>query len=108
LQRYLDTDHEADHLNIFLEFVPGGSIASLLTKFGAFGEGKDLNAAPVGALMSPALHLLHAPCSLCFQEAALSTVGGAKKSVAVFGGVDAGDPDIYTADNEWTELPARE
>jgi hypothetical protein len=29
------TDRDQEHLNIFLEFVPGGSIASLLTKFGA-------------------------------------------------------------------------
>lgn len=28
------TDRDEQHLNIFLEFVPGGSIASLLTKFG--------------------------------------------------------------------------
>ena len=28
------TDKDDEHLNIFLEFVPGGSIASLLTKFG--------------------------------------------------------------------------
>ena len=28
------TDRDDEHLNIFLEFVPGGSIASLLTKFG--------------------------------------------------------------------------
>ena len=29
------TDRDQQHLNIFLEFVPGGSIASLLAKFGA-------------------------------------------------------------------------
>ncbi len=29
------TDRDEQHLNIFLEFVPGGSIASLLAKFGA-------------------------------------------------------------------------
>ena len=28
------TDRDEQHLNIFLEFVPGGSIASLLGKFG--------------------------------------------------------------------------
>ena len=28
------TDRDDEHLNIFLEFVPGGSIASLLNKFG--------------------------------------------------------------------------
>ena len=28
------TDRDQQHLNIFLEFVPGGSIASLLTRFG--------------------------------------------------------------------------
>lgn len=28
------TDKNEQHLNIFLEFVPGGSIASLLAKFG--------------------------------------------------------------------------
>lgn len=36
--RYLGTARENDALNIFLEFVPGGSIASLLGKFGSFPE----------------------------------------------------------------------
>ncbi|CAK0784650.1 hypothetical protein CVIRNUC_007854 [Coccomyxa viridis] len=36
--RYLGTDRDDEHLNIFLEFVPGGSIASLLNKFGSFKE----------------------------------------------------------------------
>ncbi|XP_031736988.1 mitogen-activated protein kinase kinase kinase NPK1 isoform X3 [Cucumis sativus] len=36
--RYLGTVREDDSLNILLEFVPGGSIASLLGKFGAFPE----------------------------------------------------------------------
>ncbi|KAK9907344.1 hypothetical protein WJX75_001831 [Coccomyxa subellipsoidea] len=36
--RYLGTDKNEQHLNIFLEFVPGGSIASLLAKFGSFKE----------------------------------------------------------------------
>ncbi|KAH7438302.1 hypothetical protein KP509_04G009300 [Ceratopteris richardii] len=36
--RYLGTAREDDALNIFLEFVPGGSIASLLGKFGSFPE----------------------------------------------------------------------
>ncbi|KAK9804778.1 hypothetical protein WJX72_004880 [[Myrmecia] bisecta] len=36
--RYLGTDRTHEHLNIFLEFVPGGSIASLLSKFGSFKE----------------------------------------------------------------------
>lgn len=36
--RYLGTAREEDALNIFLEFVPGGSIASLLGKFGSFTE----------------------------------------------------------------------
>lgn len=38
LQRYLGTAREEDSLNILLEFVPGGSIASLLGKFGSFPE----------------------------------------------------------------------
>jgi len=38
LQRYLGTVTEEDTLNILLEFVPGGSISSLLGKFGAFPE----------------------------------------------------------------------
>ena len=38
LQRYLGTVREEDTLNILLEFVPGGSISSLLGKFGAFPE----------------------------------------------------------------------
>lgn len=36
--RYLGTAREDDALNILLEFVPGGSIASLLGKFGSFTE----------------------------------------------------------------------
>lgn len=36
--RYLGTEITDDSLYIFLEFVPGGSIASLLAKFGAFPE----------------------------------------------------------------------
>ncbi|KAK7332978.1 hypothetical protein VNO80_29738 [Phaseolus coccineus] len=36
--RYLGTVREDDTLNILLEFVPGGSISSLLGKFGAFPE----------------------------------------------------------------------
>lgn len=37
-QRYLGTAREEDSLNILLEFVPGGSISSLLGKFGSFPE----------------------------------------------------------------------
>ncbi|XP_055816762.1 mitogen-activated protein kinase kinase kinase NPK1 isoform X3 [Solanum dulcamara] len=37
-QRYLGIVREEDTLNILLEFVPGGSISSLLGKFGAFPE----------------------------------------------------------------------
>jgi serine/threonine protein kinase len=36
--RYLGTERTTDALHIFLEYVPGGSIASLLTRFGAFPE----------------------------------------------------------------------
>ncbi|KAL7123938.1 hypothetical protein ABFS83_14G015600 [Erythranthe nasuta] len=36
--RYLGTAREQDSLNILLEFVPGGSISSLLGKFGSFPE----------------------------------------------------------------------
>ncbi|CAM6101731.1 unnamed protein product [Calypogeia fissa] len=36
--RYLGTAREDEALNILLEFVPGGSIASLLGKFGSFTE----------------------------------------------------------------------
>ncbi|KAL0414570.1 UNVERIFIED_CONTAM: Mitogen-activated protein kinase kinase kinase NPK1 [Sesamum radiatum] len=37
-QRYLGTARADDSLNILLEFVPGGSISSLLGKFGSFPE----------------------------------------------------------------------
>jgi mitogen-activated protein kinase kinase kinase len=36
--RYLGSKHEANNLNIFLEYVPGGSIVSLLQNYGAFEE----------------------------------------------------------------------
>eukprot|EP00854_Cymbomonas_tetramitiformis_P005976 gene5976-7182_t len=36
--RYLGTERDDEFLNIFLEYVPGGSIASLLMKFGPFSE----------------------------------------------------------------------
>ncbi|CAH8383346.1 unnamed protein product [Eruca vesicaria subsp. sativa] len=36
--RYLGTVRESDSLNIFMEFVSGGSISSLLEKFGSFPE----------------------------------------------------------------------
>ena len=40
------TDRDDEHLNIFLEFVPGGSIASLLNKFGAPRKQSSLNNLP--------------------------------------------------------------
>lgn len=33
-----DSSMDAAHLNIFLEYVPGGSVPALLGKFGAFEE----------------------------------------------------------------------
>ena len=36
--RYLGTSRDSQHLNIFLEYVAGGSISSLLNKFGKFNE----------------------------------------------------------------------
>ena len=36
--RYLGSERKEKILNIFLEFIPGGSIHSLLTKFKRFGE----------------------------------------------------------------------
>ena len=38
MQRYLGIVREEETLNILLEFVPGGSISSLLGKFGSFPE----------------------------------------------------------------------
>jgi mitogen-activated protein kinase kinase kinase len=38
LTRYLGTAQTDRNLFIILEFVPGGSIASMLTQFGAFSE----------------------------------------------------------------------
>ncbi|KAJ0015190.1 hypothetical protein Pint_19875 [Pistacia integerrima] len=40
--RYLGTAREEESLNILLEFVPGGSISSLLGKFGSFPEAVSL------------------------------------------------------------------
>ena len=36
--RYYGTEKDGSVLNIFLEFVPGGSLASLIKKFGRLGE----------------------------------------------------------------------
>lgn len=36
--RYLGTSRDEEFLHIFLEYVPGGSIAQLLQKFGPFNE----------------------------------------------------------------------
>ncbi|KYQ93387.1 protein serine/threonine kinase [Tieghemostelium lacteum] len=36
--RYLGTCFDQTHLNVFLEYIPGGSISSLLNRFGAFSE----------------------------------------------------------------------
>lgn len=36
--QYLGTMEEGNELNIFLEYVPGGSIAFILSKFGSFSE----------------------------------------------------------------------
>ncbi|EIW68706.1 hypothetical protein TREMEDRAFT_32039, partial [Tremella mesenterica DSM 1558] len=36
--QYLDSSHDDDFLNIFLEYVPGGSVAALLNNYGAFEE----------------------------------------------------------------------
>jgi hypothetical protein len=37
-QRYIGTAQEENTLNILLEFVPGGSIQSLLVRLGSFPE----------------------------------------------------------------------
>ncbi|OXG28337.1 mitogen-activated protein kinase kinase kinase [Cryptococcus neoformans Ze90-1] len=37
--QYLDSSVDTNHLNIFLEYVPGGSVAALLNNYGAFEEG---------------------------------------------------------------------
>lgn len=34
----LDSSSDGNHLNIFLEYVPGGSVAALLNNYGAFEE----------------------------------------------------------------------
>lgn len=36
--QYLDSSSDNTHLNIFLEYVPGGSVAALLSNYGAFEE----------------------------------------------------------------------
>lgn len=36
--QYLDSSSDGQHLNIFLEYVPGGSVAALLSNYGAFEE----------------------------------------------------------------------
>jgi mitogen-activated protein kinase kinase kinase len=34
----IDSSSDGNHLNIFLEYVPGGSVAALLNNYGAFEE----------------------------------------------------------------------
>jgi mitogen-activated protein kinase kinase kinase len=41
--QYLDSSSDGAHLNIFLEYVPGGSISLLLKKFGSFEEALTKN-----------------------------------------------------------------
>lgn len=41
--QYLDSAIDENHLNIFLEYVPGGSVASLLRNYGAFEEALTKN-----------------------------------------------------------------
>lgn len=36
--QYLDSSADDEHLNIFLEYVPGGSVAALLREYGSFEE----------------------------------------------------------------------
>src|ERR1700761_2285961 len=36
--QYLDSSMDNEHLNIFLEYVPGGSVTALLRNYGAFEE----------------------------------------------------------------------
>lgn len=36
--QYLDSSTDQSHLNIFLEYVPGGSVSALLSNYGAFEE----------------------------------------------------------------------
>lgn len=60
-QRYLGTVREEETLNILLEFVPGGSISSLLGKFGPFPEAVclcQLNLCILGDLVSANLRVL--------------------------------------------------
>jgi hypothetical protein len=53
------TDRDDEHLNIFLEFVPGGSIASLLTKFGDLAVLLAMLAHPLSAFDNTHVMLTH-------------------------------------------------
>lgn len=53
------THRSEDCLNIFLEYVPGGSIASLLTKFGKACHSHMTTVAPACCLAGPYQHGLH-------------------------------------------------
>ena len=65
------TDRDEEHLNIFLEFVPGGSIASLLTKFG-----KPLN---------HKLRACHLHLTCCLNGPAAKDVQGLRAWQGIYG-----------------------
>ena len=59
---YMGIEHEGNCTNVFLEYVPGGSIYSLLSKFGSFDE----VGLPFSYLFSPFFYYYYSLADDCY------------------------------------------
>lgn len=93
--QYLDSSSDGQHLNIFLEYVPGGSVAALLSNYGAFEE----------ALVSKFVRQILAGLEyLHEQEIVHRDIKGANILVDNKGGIKISDFGISkrVEDSEWS------